>query len=350
MGDLPKEGNKEVYYFNVLNVIACFGVIMLHCNGLHGSNHNGSLWIVSNLIESIMCIAVPIFFMISGATLVDYRKRYTTKIYLKKRFMKTVIPFFIWSCIAGVVMVYLNNIRNIPFDYSFRAIVASIINTKYNPVYWFFIPLFSIYLSIPIVSLIPKKKHIYLYIIFYGFLTVSVLPTVFKLFSAHFNSAIKAPFVGGAIIYVFLGYYLANFEIIQKHRFTIYFLSIIGFCFLFFGTLIITPKNHTMSRMFYGITNFPSVLYSTGVFVFFKYLNYDKFKNVIWPINISTISKYSFGIYLIHLFYIKFFKWILYVSVVGLKWTFGGPILIYLISLFTVILIKKIPVVKKIIP
>ena len=41
-------------------------------------------WITANIIECICYFAVPIFFMISGATLLNYRKRYTTAVFFKK--------------------------------------------------------------------------------------------------------------------------------------------------------------------------------------------------------------------------------------------------------------------------
>ena len=62
-------------------------------------NHE-NYWISANIIESIFYFAVPVFFMISGCTLIDYRNKYSTKIYFKKRINKTLIPFIIWSMLA----------------------------------------------------------------------------------------------------------------------------------------------------------------------------------------------------------------------------------------------------------
>lgn len=55
--------------------------------------HKSEYIMLVNVIESVMYFAVPCFFMISGANLMDYRKRYGTKTFLIKRTKKTIIPY-----------------------------------------------------------------------------------------------------------------------------------------------------------------------------------------------------------------------------------------------------------------
>ena len=91
---------KRVHYLSLASVISAFAVIMLHTNGCFWSFSKERYWITANIIESVMYFAVPVFFMVSGATLIDYRERYTTKQYAMKRIQKTLIPFIIWSLIG----------------------------------------------------------------------------------------------------------------------------------------------------------------------------------------------------------------------------------------------------------
>lgn len=51
-------------------------------------------------IEALFYFAVPVFFMLTGATLINYRKRYGTGTFFKKRLLKTLVPFIIWSIIG----------------------------------------------------------------------------------------------------------------------------------------------------------------------------------------------------------------------------------------------------------
>lgn len=97
---MEKESLKRVDCISVLNVLSCFSVVVLHCNGIFWSRPDGRLWITSNFLETFFYFAVPVFFMVSGVTLLDYNKKYSTKTYFKKRFDKAVVPFFVWSVIS----------------------------------------------------------------------------------------------------------------------------------------------------------------------------------------------------------------------------------------------------------
>lgn len=62
--------NRDTQYLTLLNVLSAFSVVFLHTNGcfLHFSTER--YWFTANIIESIFYFAVPVFFMISGATLI----------------------------------------------------------------------------------------------------------------------------------------------------------------------------------------------------------------------------------------------------------------------------------------
>jgi len=74
------------------NVCACLGVIILHTNRIFWSFPSGHLWYTANFLETFFYWPVPVFFMISGASLIDYRERYSTKIFFEKRLQRTLIP------------------------------------------------------------------------------------------------------------------------------------------------------------------------------------------------------------------------------------------------------------------
>lgn len=77
----------------MLNIIACFCVICMHCNGIVHRYSNSAEWKQSMIVETIAYWAVPVFFMMSGATLMNYGERYDIKTHLKKRFLRVGIPF-----------------------------------------------------------------------------------------------------------------------------------------------------------------------------------------------------------------------------------------------------------------
>lgn len=93
---------KRVLYYDVLNIVACMAVLLLHFNGISHTYKATGAWAQSIVVESAFYWAVPIFFMLSGATLLRYRERYSTKTYLLKRFKRAVVPFLTWSIIVLV--------------------------------------------------------------------------------------------------------------------------------------------------------------------------------------------------------------------------------------------------------
>ncbi len=149
---------KKKDYITFLSVISAISVVILHTNGCFWNYSKERYWLTANIIESVFYFAVPIFFMITGITLIDYRDKYSTKEYFKKRFIKTVIPFLVWSIIAVLYSIFY--LKKTSIDWlSFKLIFNGIVDTKFVTIYWFFIPLFIIYLIIPILSAIDKKKR-----------------------------------------------------------------------------------------------------------------------------------------------------------------------------------------------
>lgn len=79
---------NRIVYLDLLNVLAIVAVIAMHCNGLVHGNPMTRAWNTSLVVECICYFAVPIFFMISGANLMKYRERYSTKVFFKKELLK----------------------------------------------------------------------------------------------------------------------------------------------------------------------------------------------------------------------------------------------------------------------
>ena len=92
-------------YIDMLNIVACFCVICMHCNGIVHNYTDSIEWKQSMVVETIAYWAVPVFFMISGATLMNYDERYDTKTYLKKGFRELVFLF-----LYGVLLISYGNV------------------------------------------------------------------------------------------------------------------------------------------------------------------------------------------------------------------------------------------------
>ena len=80
--EMDKRKNR-ILYFDMLNIIATLAVVWLHFSNEIHWYENTSRWTQACVVQAIGYFAVPIFFMLTGATLLDYRKKYDTKTFFK---------------------------------------------------------------------------------------------------------------------------------------------------------------------------------------------------------------------------------------------------------------------------
>lgn len=347
----PKR-QKRIFYISVLNVLACFGVVALHCTNSAFWNYTDSrTWVTGNLVETLFYFPVPIFFMLSGATLLEYRERYSTEVYLKKRFSKTVIPFLAWSVVAYIYWVFWVNdgVWQGP-----RAFLQGVLNTEYMSIYWFFLPLFAIYLSIPVLSMIQDKLKVFRYAIYLGLIFVVILPLIFDLLGVNYNENLTPPLVMGWMIYVFLGYNLSRVDLSLKQRRIIYICGILGWVMQFFGTWWLSAKIGKVDETFKGYTNLPCVMQAVAVFVLFKQINYEKwlakFPKLRLEKLINWLAGVTFGIYLIHGYIVYTLPDLWGFSATSWVWRTFGTVAVFVASAGTTWALQKIPLVRRIVP
>ena len=79
-----------------IRIIACFLVIVLHVSADTVATM-GNGWFVANVLSSFSRVCVPLFFMVSGLTLLS--KVETLNVFFRKRVTRIVIPLVFWSCV-----------------------------------------------------------------------------------------------------------------------------------------------------------------------------------------------------------------------------------------------------------
>lgn len=229
-------------------------------------------------------------------------------------------------------------------------------NNEIQNVYWFFIPLFSIYLSIPVLSMIvestkeiKKTNKIFLYMIGIQFLLYSLLPCLFRMIGFRWNDGMQLYVGSGYLIFVLLGYVLSHNEFPKNTRVVLWILGIAGAAFRYFYTLVTSISRGEKDTLLFDYRYFPGVLLGVAVFVLFKYIPWDKFladdriKRII-----SFVSSCSLGVYMIHILVMTYMQQITGLSSNSLMWRIGFIPVVYGVSLFIVMILKKIPLLNKI--
>ena len=340
-------------YLSIINIFAAFAVVMLHTNGIvYGPEANSSQasYIISHAINSFCNFAAPVFYMITGATLMDYAERYSTKEYFKKRLKKTFIPFIIWSFIAFLFCKYYMHFN---VSWSPLEMIDKTFNYGYVNLYWFFMPLFGIYLLLPVLTDLNGKYKVFRYMLIAGVISVMAIPLICRFLNIEFNVNLKLSAATGFSLYPVLGYFLDRSELTRKVRIIIYTAGLSGLALFFAGTLVLKGSNgyySEFSDIFMANSNLPCFLWAGAVFVFFKQIFGSKTFSEKALKLIKTLSGLSFGIYLIHFYILMPAVRELGIDCGSLIWKIGGAIVIYALSAGIVFLLKKIPLLKRIVP
>lgn len=347
-----KKTTGRILYFDVLNIIACLAVIFLHHNNLvhkYSVSMRGA-WSQALVVEVVAFFAVPVFLMISGATLMEYRKRYDTRTFFKKRLSRVLMPFAIWSVIAFVVALWKG--RYMLDQLSFTRVWDIFMTSDMMSVYWFFPVIISIYLAMPILSLLTdraNRKWLW-YMAGVGLLTYSILPPVCKLLGLEFNGSYALPLTAGFVIFPVLGYLLATEKIKTKWFVVICAAALLALVLRYGVTYYLTLRDGSTNYMLGNYLYFTGVLPAVALFLLARRISWDryikgKFLNVL-----SVVSSCSLGIYLIHILIMNSELELFKLTDNRLLWRIVMPIVTYLICLGIVWILKKGTVTRYLFP
>lgn len=343
--------SNQLQFVNLSSVCSALAVVYLHANSCFWNfSTTARYWKTANFIGCFFYFAVPVFFMISGATLIDYNKRYDIKTYFKKRINKTLIPYLVWSFFALFFRYYyLHSL--VKSDFNLRFIVNELLTGSSCEVYWFFIPLFCLYLAIPFISEVPafKRKKLFIYVIFIQF----IFGILFSFFNVTFNLQLQFDFISVSnsyLIFLFLGYLLVHYEIQPTKRYIVYFLGVIGLCLHLFGTYYTSIQAGKIIRTFTGYYNLPGFLWSISIFVFFKYAGQKIMQNRIINKIINKIKNYTFSLYLLHWYILQILLKEFSINETSIIYRMTAPFIALGITIIVTKLIRKIPIINKILP
>lgn len=318
------------FYIERLRSWAIMAVVMIHVTAsLLYLDPTEPFWMIGNLLDGLSRWCVPIFIMISGALLL--RKDETISTFYKKRVYKVIVPFLFW------IVFYL-------WWESFKSdqplsLLGSIKAIYSGPVYyhlWYLYMLLGLYLFTPFIRRFVQNatnKELLLFIVF-----SFSLDTITSLFKEYFGitTMVSVQYFIGYIGFYLLGYYLSLKSQTLKQRKIFYGLGIIGVILTIAGTWILSNISGKLDSWFYRYLSPSTLMISIMVFIFVK-------NNMNKEVGNTTkyLSKYSFGIYLIHPFILDILptdaKWIHPVVGVPITW-----ILCILISLILCFLISRI--------
>lgn len=358
-------------YLSVLNIIACFCVVMMHVNQMEAAFTLDAVGKSRVMIDGLCYFAVPVFFMISGANLLDYRQRYSTGVFFKKRFEKVAVPFLFWSVCGMVYCLLMTDMTG----RSAGSLLLGIVNAEYVGVYWFFIPLFMVYLTMPLFSAVEPKREIFGYLIVAGLLLNILLPWIADRHWVGYNELLRMPAVGGYVIFMLLGYYLDRYTLPLPLRILMYALGIYGLWYLTVGTWQASEEWGMLVTAYKGYTNLPAVFFASAVFLAVRQAAArirarrelsesmpeaseagaggkasSATRQSVGVRLVEQLSGVTFGIYLIHRALLELVYLWTEINTDTLGYRLLGSVVIFLASGLLVKLLQQIPLIRRFVP
>ena len=286
---------KRNINFDLIRILACLMIVAMH-SPIPNENANGMFL---SALSYLSAPGVGLFFMISGALILPIKT--DLKSFFKKRFSKIFIPVVIWNIIYLLAKSF---IYNRPVDW-LQSILSLPFSASGSPVFWFIYTLMGLYLLSPILSRwldATSKKELQLYLsIWLICLCYPILKYIAVIDSS--NTGILYYF-SGYIGYFILGYYLKKYPDSFSWK-------------LLMPALFISMITPILIRFLNINIDFYDLFWYLSVFVVIQCIGWYKLIQGVNANNlrggirnfIVILSNLTFGIFLIHIFIMRYFLW-----------------------------------------
>lgn len=316
------------YPLDYLRVLACLMVVFMHAP-LPNEHANG-LFLSTLSYFTAPCIGL--FFMVSGSLLLPIKTDALS--FIKKRLSKVVIPTLFWSAFYIIANIIKGD------EVPLMKVWSILFSAQGNPVLWFMYTLIGLYLLAPILSRwlqAASQKELELYLGIWGIsLCYPILAPFIELNTG--NTGILYYFTGYAGYFV-LGYYLKQYP--QRLPWKVLLPALL--------VSIIAP---VWCKVMQWQVDFYEVFWYLSIFVVIQcicwyrlitqYTHEPKREGI--RKGITLLSNLSFGIYLIHIFIMRYLLWnwsfiwsidsyVLQTVVIGTQTFVSSVVCCYLISL-----------------
>lgn len=340
--------NKRIVYMDILTCVSALFVVVLHSTLTVFNFRVDRSWFESLFLQSFFHWPVPIFFMLSGANLLSYRKKYSTLTFFQKRVKRVLLPFLVWSLIWAV----FSYLKGWSHDFSIGHLAQLFIYNNVQNIFWFFYIIMGIYMCIPVLSAIAKKenKKIIQYFILLCSLGNGAIPFIFGCIKQPVPWYTALPITGGFLSYVLTGWYLVTFKLSNKLRYIIYALGVSSGCTIFIGTYLFSLPSGQLNQLFFDYNSIFVYFLSLAVFVLFQSIQWESFITPKFIRLLTIVSSTSFGVYIIHLFILFELDDYFHFDHTTIFYMTIFPLIVFGISAVIVYIMKKAPFIKHIMP
>ena len=345
------EKKERLIYADILRIVCVFGVLVIHSVSLFWRHIpiKTVSWTVFACLDSVFRFAVPVFVMISGMFMLSPEKDRGIKNLYSKNILRIFTSFVFWSLLYAV----FNSIPTNPdIHFSIHKFFLRIIQGEYH--LWFLFMIAGLYMVTPVLRKIVEDKKLteYFLAIWFVFCLFANFAKLIPYFEDTIFEVLEKFKMSAAIQYsgfYILGYYLNKYPLDKKFRIPVYILGFLSIAATALATVYFSFSAMNAQSQYLEYLLPTTMLSSCSLFIFIqnacaKRSFSDKKKQVI-----AALSKYSFGVYLCHIFVINTFNRL---DIIKLELPY---IVIFSIALISTVIISTIvsailnhiPVLKK---
>lgn len=315
---------ERIIYIDILRIFACFMVIVNHTTIQFLEEWGpGTTWFLVMIYFFLSKPAVPIFIMITGYTLLQRQESYRS---ILKRGVK------MFGILLAVSVFFYVAERNQEAGFGIADFCGRFLRGEINFALWYMYLYFAILLMLPFLQKFVRGLEKKDFLVFFGISMAyfSVYPIVIKYIPAlTISTDFQLPLFGSYICMLLLGYYFAVYMKRSKKGAV---LAVIGLITSVLANVVLTyidyqATNGTDYKYFDSRTT--CFVMAEAICIFYLAGFIKQQKHIKW---VSTLGKSTFGIYLIHMFFVKELEW-LYIRVTGVSHILIG-LLVYEIAVF----------------
>lgn len=293
---------------DVAKTIAIFGTLLIHASAAGGfSGPVGSFDWTSALFWNVLVrCAVPVFFLCSGALLLDPEKNVTISGIWRKYIPRIFIALMFWAAAYGGWNLVQSWRRTGVWELTvIQKTLRNLVMFQHKSHLYYLHVILLVYALLPLTRLFVAKadKQLLRYALAIWFVLGSVFPLLRSFQPLSGLTGIPVQYAinltWGAVGYGLLGHVLTE-EAKDRRPAVFVLIYLAGFVLTFGGTLILSLRGGTLATPFLQGTAPGVCLQAAGIYGFCVSVFSAKERLPA----AETVSKASFCIYLVHLFFL----------------------------------------------
>ncbi len=333
---------ERLEYIDTIRVFACFLVILTH-SVMPSIDGSDGAYIYGFSFFCFPCVGL--FFAISGALIIPVKVN--MKEFYKRRFKKIIPPLIIWSLIGVTLESFIGRL-------TISESINKFLRMPFEPivgVYWFMYVMIGLYMIAPVISKWLKdasKRELQFMLLIWGLTLLYpyanlIFGTNYFENGSHYNTL---NYFGGFLGYWFLGYYLLHYPIKigwNSELITVLLIFSLYLIYNLFEKLSGHETGYLIGNLQIGNAIMVAIIFILIQNIYsLRIFNKADVNMSNWNKTVSEIAKYSFGIYLVHIWVARDLVWPIFYNYYRPHVLIQAPISALLTLIISYLIIKTI--------